>query len=661
MSAPPRTVVPASLVVLTHNDALTQTLRTLTAGHSIIAIRIESDLATQLMQTHAGVAILDSAVVTGPIGQLTEHLKAQFPDLVLIVAGGLGEQKSLAAQITAGTVYRFLRKPVSDQRVKLFVEAAWRRHGEEHAAGGDFAANTGVLPQGRASLPRAALLAGGFVLTALLILGGWLIGYKPSAPATSPPSAAVGKYEAPAPVHDAIFENLLARAGQALAAGALVAPPGANAAELYQQALQRNGSDPRAAAGIGKVIDELLSAAQEQLTAQHVETAQKLTDQARALKPDHVRVAFLTAQIGKERERALLSQAREAAANGNVEQAIAVLDGASRERRHSTLVVEARQELEQQKSDERISDYLAKANERLSSGAILEPAEDNARFFVESARALAPQDAQVRQAETQLAQRLVLEARKSLAGGTPDEAQHWIQAAADAGVSSEDIDDLNHEAQRVEATAKADGLARLVMLFNQRITEDRLVDPPNDSAKAYLLQLIQADANHPSTILARQTLAVRTLNEAKISVQTQDFAATKHWLDEARDVGADAASIAAVEQSMTTAQEDTKESKDSKPENQPVAATSLALTRYEPPVFPITARERGMTGWVDLQFTVGTDGSVSDLTITGAQPAGLFEQAAKDAVKNWRYRPIMRDGQAVAQLARLRLKFALNK
>src|SRR5205814_7436716 len=57
----------------------------------------------------------------------------------------------------------------------------------------------------------------------------------------------------------------------------LVAPPGENAAELYKQALARNGSDPRAAAGMEKVIGKLLSAAEAQLAAQHLDEAQKLT------------------------------------------------------------------------------------------------------------------------------------------------------------------------------------------------------------------------------------------------------------------------------------------------------------------------------------------------------------------------------------------------
>jgi periplasmic protein TonB len=64
---------------------------------------------------------------------------------------------------------------------------------------------------------------------------------------------------------------------------------------------------------------------------------------------------------------------------------------------------------------------------------------------------------------------------------------------------------------------------------------------------------------------------------------------------------------------------------------------------------------------VDLQFLVNPDGSVGDVTIVGAQPVGIFEQAALDAVRRWRYQPVMHAGQSVSQRARVRLRFAMQR
>jgi TonB family protein len=645
----PRERVPTgeSLVVLTRDNALVETLKVLGSEHNIVTVDAESDLAGELVGKQMGVAIIDAAAAATAVERLTEKLKSQFPDLVLIVAGRLDDQSALAAQITSGTVYRFLHKPVSEQRVKLFVDAAWRRHGEELSGVADPMASTGVIPDDRAPLPRNVLLIGSAILLALVLAGGWFMTRKPP-PAPAAKTASTTQT-------DAQFESLLSRADAALTAGTLVAPPGQNAADLYKQALHRNGSDPRPAAGIEKVIDKLLSAAEDQLGAQRLDEAQRLIEQARAIEPDHVRVAFLSAQIGKERERSVLTQARQAASSGNIEQAIAVLDGASKDGKHSTLVAEARQELEQKKLDDRVGDYLSQAADRLRSGQLVEPPQDNARFFIESARAVAPNEPQVHQAQKQLEDRLVAEVRKSLGAGNVEQAQHWIDAAADSGVSHEEITDLTREAQRAQTSAKADAMARLTLLFNQRLTQGKVIDPPSDSAKFYLAQLVRSDATHPSTVLARQALAGRTLDEAKAAVRRQDFVGARRWLAETHDAGTDDASISAVEHDMTTVQDTAKHAAEI------MSAGNLELVKYVPPTFPVSARDRGLSGWVDVQFVVKSDGLVSDVIITGAEPVGLFEQAAVDAVRKWRYKPVERDGHAVDQRARLRMKFALDK
>lgn len=656
VSSPPardRTAAPAGIVVLTRDEALVQTVQVIGSEYDIFTLSVESDLAAYLLAEAPGVAILDAGALASPIERLTERLRAQFPELVLIVAGSVDDQSALATQITNGTVYRFLHKPVSEQRVRLFVDAAWRRHDEEHA---------GVESVAAASLPtreRASrgpnpniLLLGGAVAAAVALIGGGLLLHKPSEPQVLPSSAAA---ETPASeaARDAELEDLLARAESALAKGALVAPPGASAADLYRQAERRNASDPRAANGLEKVIDRLLSGAEAQLLAQHLDEARRLTDQARALKPDHVRVAFLMAQIGKERERAALAQARQAAASGNIERALTVLDGATGEGQHSTLVTAARQELEQKKLGERVRDYVQRANDCMRQGALLEPAQDNARFYVESARALAPNDDDVKQARRQFLDRLVSEAHKELATGNAEQAEHWIQAATDAGAGKEDITALTQEAERVRATAKADALARLALLVNQRLAEGKVLEPAADSAKFYLAQLVQADPAHPSTQAARQAFGARVIGEAKNAARRQDYAGAQRWLGEAHEAGVEQTSIDGVNSGIR-AQEATQT-------GDVAQAGSLELVRYVPPEFPLPARQKAMSGWVDVQFTVLTDGSVSDIAVLGAQPAGVFERPATDAVRKWRYRPILRDGQPINQRARVRVRFALGK
>jgi TonB family protein len=651
------TDVPESLVVLTSDVELLQTLRAVAADHDISAVGAESDLAQHLLSDRAGVAVLDTESVTTPIGQLCDRLKSQFPDLVLVVAGRVEDQALLASQITRGTVYRFLHKPVSEQRVRLFVTAAWRRHGVEHeevlaATATNLRRPTWTTPK---SPQKNMLWIGGGAGALLLIIASILLfsGGEETAPGGS--VASTSSTTVPAPSRDAELESLLARADEAMRRGSVTTPPGENAAELYRLALSRNEQDPRARQGLERVLDRILTSAEQALLQDNVDDAARFVDTARGISPDHVRVAFLTAQIGKERERALLTQARNAAARGNVEQAIAVLDRASIAGSSANVVQQARSELAQQDVQNRVEDFLRRANDRLRAGALVEPAQNNARFFIESARAIAPNQNNVRQAQRQLADRIVAQARTAINAGNAEDADRWIAVAADSGVSQADITALTRDVQRVKIAARADAMAKLSQSFTQRMAQGRLVEPANDSAKFFLAELTQAEANHPSTQLARQALGSRILEEARGAISRQDYAAARRWMSEAREIGVDEAGTAALERDIVAAQ-----SANVKRADEVMSASQLMLTRYVKPTYPAFAQERGTGGWVEVVFTVRTDGTTTDISVAGAEPAGVFEQAAMAAVRRWRYEPMRRDGRAVEQRARVRISFSVE-
>jgi len=84
-------------------------------------------------------------------------------------------------------------------------------------------------------------------------------------------------------------------------------------------------------------------------------------------------------------------------------------------------------------------------------------------------------------------------------------------------------------------------------------------------------------------------------------------------------------------------------------------ATPLKLTRFVGPTYPSTAIEGALTGSVELLFTVTPDGNTTDVTVARAVPAEIFNQAAIDAVSQWRYQPF----QGEAQRAQVTLKFSL--
>jgi protein TonB len=79
------------------------------------------------------------------------------------------------------------------------------------------------------------------------------------------------------------------------------------------------------------------------------------------------------------------------------------------------------------------------------------------------------------------------------------------------------------------------------------------------------------------------------------------------------------------------------------------------------PDYPIQARQKGIEGWVDVQFTVAKDGSVRDPVVLDSKPKTIFDRAALQAVKGWKYNPKIEDGRPVERPnLRVRIRFTLE-
>jgi len=66
-----------------------------------------------------------------------------------------------------------------------------------------------------------------------------------------------------------------------------------------------------------------------------------------------------------------------------------------------------------------------------------------------------------------------------------------------------------------------------------------------------------------------------------------------------------------------------------------------------PPQYPRRAAERGIEGCVVLQYVVTEVGSVRDPVVIQSIPQGIFDRAAIRAALRYKYKPLIRDGNAV--------------
>ena len=69
--------------------------------------------------------------------------------------------------------------------------------------------------------------------------------------------------------------------------------------------------------------------------------------------------------------------------------------------------------------------------------------------------------------------------------------------------------------------------------------------------------------------------------------------------------------------------------------------------RKVPATYPDRALQRGIEGYVVLEFTVNETGSVVDSVVVESEPAGIFDRSAIQAASKFNYRPRVDDGKSV--------------
>jgi protein TonB len=107
---------------------------------------------------------------------------------------------------------------------------------------------------------------------------------------------------------------------------------------------------------------------------------------------------------------------------------------------------------------------------------------------------------------------------------------------------------------------------------------------------------------------------------------------------------------------------------------QPVSRPAPAVVSSEPkissgviplervsPKYPPRAANRNIEGWVKIEFTITASGSVDDAVVVEAEPVEIFDEAALNAINQWKFKEKIVNGVAVEQRAVQTLQFKLTR
>jgi TonB family protein len=616
-----------ALLVLSRDANLIETVKKAAPRGTPVTHAPDLDqVADKLSTLKPGVLVADTAStadVASMVAQLTQH----FPELVVVVAGKREDSGALMQLTAAGRIFRFLLTPLSHGQTRLALEAAVTQHVDLAAAGQRLSTATGGSEGGSKNyvVTYGALAAGLLVLIGGIWFGVSRFTSEPEAPAAVQPAAPAaqpgGVPERPDPV-----QAELALAKEAFDQGKYLEPPNESALDLYRSALALDPSSEAAKAGVRSVVDKILVRAEEALLAERLEEAIRNIETARDIDAAHPRLSFFDTQIARERERLKLTLAHEVST--------------------------------------RVRSLVSQANERMQNGRLLTPPGGSARDALVEARRLDPTDQSVAQAIRELSTILTDEARKSLAAGKYDEAQVFVNGArglGSAGAALAIVERSLADAIRAATPAPArrpaassgPNIDSMVTDVRQRLTDGKLIEPPGDSARDLLAALRTAAPTRPEVEELSRTLSTRLLDSSKQAMSAKIYDRSAQFLAAARDVGAryNEAAIAQAEADLARAREASAQ------QTNIVSAASLTRVRMINPTYPESARKRGTEGWVELAFTVQTNGTVDDVEVRNASPANVFDDAAVRAVRQWRFEPVVRNGEKVTQRALVRLRF----
>jgi TonB family protein len=181
-----------------------------------------------------------------------------------------------------------------------------------------------------------------------------------------------------------------------------------------------------------------------------------------------------------------------------------------------------------------------------------------------------------------------------------------------------------------------------------------LLEPPGDNAYEQLLALREKYPDSNELRTEQQQLAFTFLERTRTALAAGDVATAQTFLSRVDTLVPNMAATKALQAQLAAAQQQRAFA------TNVIQAKTLKRVREVPPTYPREAERQGISGWVDVEFTIAPNGTTQDITVRNAQPLRTFDQAAVDAVKRWRFEPVMRDGAAVSQRAAMRIRFELK-
>jgi TonB family protein len=625
---------------------------------------LEAALAAMAGSKRAQVLVIDAGTLPNARAAVDAACAAQPRAAVVVFAATAGE-KQLATTLKGSKVFAVLPTPIDVRKTEAVLTGAIAAAETNKAAAAATPAPTPPLTIGAlrpqtappaarsgADNTRRTLLAVAAVAVLAAAAGGawWFFqGRQPAAAAAHPAAAPGGGATVVAPLADTSIlqgkvDELLEKARLAMHERRFTEPAGDNALLYYRSAVAANANNAEARDGLQRVAAVLAGRFDEAVNGGRLDEAAQTLANLRSAAPADAHVAagelrLYGAQIAK------------AIADGNLDRAAALVHQAQQS---SSIPAEQlarwRADITHRQDDARVQHLAGLVDDRIRDGHLDDP-QDSARSYLLELQSAAPGNAATQRAAHALLSAYLHKARDAALAKNTAEQQRWLDAARRAGLTPAEVIEFEKDVAAARQKAAQADSERMLQAARERLRDGRLTDPAQDSAAYYLTQLQSSDPGNAALADAGRALAAKLIERARAAVLAgkpadADLALAKRW-------GADPKDLAAVQQLQPPPPQAALDPA--------TLAANLKRVRAAPPDYPPTALAQHVSGSVTLEFTVNVRGETRDIHVLESLPTGVFDQAAINAVKHWRYAPMVVDGAAVEVPVKTRMRFELPK
>lgn len=429
-------------------------------------------------------------------------------------------------------------------------------------------------------------------------------------------------------------DTALQMAEMAFQSGQLAGDEEGTALEFYREVLRQEPDNARAQAGLELIATQLVDEANDMMAKYDYEQVAQRIDALNKIEPGSDAVMALKAQLA-QRAAALFARLDTAIAAGELDQADVFVQSLRRipdadpGRVSAAMVTIAKSRKERE----------ARAAAGLTEPAIVvDTTEPQTMPSVEAAVTPAVESA-------------------STEAASPDPSGLSAASVESLAPNSEDNTIVSSETVEVIDPVEQvrSQIATLLEDAAVLIEQNRLVQPEGDNAVELYQQILALETTNADAKRGLRGVVQKLTSNAYDMAEAGDIEGARAALDKAEAVGI---ATPLVTQARTDVRAKWLEIESSKV----FSVSGFEVEKSVPPKYPKRAMSRSIEGWVKVEFTVAEDGKTRDLQVVESSEklAKQFSNSALNAVKQWRFKPRVLDGEVIAQRSETLVQFKLT-